>query len=294
MSDALARRPYGWFGSFEAMASTCEVHVAGGDRATAARVLEIAAAEAQRIERKFSRYRSDNIVHQINHSAGEPVEVDEETARLLDYAAQLFALSGGRFDITSGVLREVWRFDGSDRVPSRAAVSALLTRIGWKRVHWLAPNLTLPAGMQIDFGGIGKEYAVDRAAGLVEPLTDACLLNFGGDLRALGPSLGGRSWHVGIESLGDFGAAAAKHLELAFGALATSGDSRRYLLKDGKRYCHILDPTTGWPVEGAPRSVTVAAPTCTHAGMLATLAMLRGRGAETFLDQQGVRFWCLR
>lgn len=292
-STLVASRPYGWFGSFEAMASTCEVHVAGGDRATAQRALEAAAAEALRIEQKFSRYRSDNIVHRINASAGEPVTVDEETARLLDYAAELHALSDGRFDITSGVLREVWRFDGSDRVPSRAAVRALLPRIGWQRVGWHAPTLTLPAGMQIDFGGIGKEYAVDRAAALVEPLSDSCLLNFGGDLRALGPSLGGRPWHVGVEAIGG-GAGAAKHLELERGALATSGDSRRYLIKDGKRYSHILDPTTGWPVEGAPRSVTVAAPTCTHAGMLATLAMLRGRNAETFLSRQGVRFWCLR
>jgi thiamine biosynthesis lipoprotein len=293
VSATLAPRPYGWYGFFEAMASPCEVHVAGGDRATAERILELTASEALRIERKFSRYRDDNVVHRINSAQGAPTEVDAETARLLDYAAELHTLSGGRFDITSGVLREAWRFDGSDRVPTRPAVAALLGRIGWGRVRWQAPTLTLPAGMQIDFGGIGKEYAVDRAAALVEPLTAACLLNFGGDLRALGPSLGDRPWHVGIESVAD-PAAAARHLELRHGALATSGDARRYLLKNGKRYGHILDPRTGWPVEGAPRSITVAAPTCTQAGMLATLAMLRGAKAEAFLDAQGVAYWCLR
>jgi thiamine biosynthesis lipoprotein len=83
-------------------------------------------------------------------------------------------------------------------------------------------------------------------------------------------------------------------VELHRGALATSGDARRYLERDGVRYSHILDPRTGWPVAGAPRSITVAAPTCTEAGMLATFAMLRGPDAESFLDAEGVRYWCIR
>jgi thiamine biosynthesis lipoprotein len=83
-------------------------------------------------------------------------------------------------------------------------------------------------------------------------------------------------------------------INLSCGALATSGDTQRYLLRDGVRYGHILDPTTGWPVENAPRSITVAADTCTQAGMLSTLAMLRGTHAEAFLEEEGVQFWCLR
>jgi thiamine biosynthesis lipoprotein len=119
------------------------------------------------------------------------------------------------------------------------------------------------------------------------------LLNFGGDLLALGPQGGGSPWRVGIESV-TAEATAAKHIELGVGALATSGDARRFLLKDGQRYGHILDAKTGWPVAGAPRSVTVAAATCTEAGMLATLALLQGAEAERFLDAQGVQFWTLR
>jgi len=213
--------------------------------------------------------------------------------RLLDYAAQLFELSDGKFDVTSGVLRRAWRFDGSDRVPSRAAVDALLPLVGWRKVRWRAPELTPLPGMEIDLGGIGKEYAVDRAAALVRPLSARCLLNFGGDLLALGPQAEGRPWRVGVESLHD-STAAARQIELVTGALATSGDARRFLRKDGKRYSHILDPTTGWPVEDAPRSVTVAASTCTQAGMLATLALLRGRDAEAFLAAQGAQYWALR
>jgi thiamine biosynthesis lipoprotein len=275
------------------MASPCEVHLVGGDRSVAQRVLDLVATEAWRVEDKFSRYRPDNVVYEINAADGRSVVVDEETSRLLDYAAELFTLSDGHFDITSGVLRKAWRFDGSDRVPKRATVKALLTRVGWRRIRWQPPQLTLDPGMQIDFGGIGKEYAVDRAAALVRPVWTDCLLNFGGDLLALGPSIGGRPWQVGVEGLSQ-PSLAARQIELERGALATSGDARRYLLKNGKRYGHILDPKTGWPVEGAPRSVTVAAPTCTQAGMLATFAMLRGRDAESFLGAQGVKYWCLR
>jgi thiamine biosynthesis lipoprotein len=275
------------------MASPCEVHLAGAERATAERVLALVAGEAARIEAKYSRYRAGNVVHAINTAAGRPVDVDEETARLLDYAGQLFDLSDGRFDVTSGVLRKAWTFDGSDRVPSRADVEALLTNIGWRKVQWRAPQITLRAGMQLDFGGIGKEYAVDCAAALAAPVWSSCLINFGGDLRALGPGPDGRPWRVGVEALAD-PARADKQIELERGALATSGDARRFLLKNGKRYGHILDPRTGWPVEGAPRSVTVAAPSCTQAGMLATFALLHGAAAEAFLKAQKVRYWCLR
>jgi thiamine biosynthesis lipoprotein len=275
------------------MASPCEVHVAEADRATAERIFTLASNEAARIEAKFSRYRRGNVIDAINTAEGRTVTVDDETARLLDYAEQLFALSDGKFDVTSGVLRRVWRFDGSDRVPSRKAVAALLPIVGWNQVRWQAPHLTLAPGMEIDLGGIGKEYAVDRAAALVRSLSTHCLLNFGGDLLALGPQADGEPWRVGIESVRN-SATAARHIDLSIGALATSGDARRFLLKDGRRYAHILDPTTGWPVAGAPRSITVAADTCTQAGMLATFALLQGEKAEAFLAAQGVQYWALR
>jgi thiamine biosynthesis lipoprotein len=289
----LTPRGLGWLGVFEAMASPCEVHVGEADRELAQRIVTLAAGEAARIEAKFSRYRRGNVIDAINTAGGRAVVVDEETARLLDYAARLHELTGGKFDVTSGVLRRAWRFDGSDRLPSEKAIAALLPIVGWDKVLWRSPQLTLKPGMEIDLGGIGKEYAVDRAAALVRPLSTRCLLNFGGDLLALGPQAGGAPWRVGIESVAA-AATAARFIELSAGALATSGDARRYLLKDGRRYGHILDPTTGWPVVGAPRSVTVAAATCTDAGMLATLALLQGSDAERFLEAQGVQFWALR
>ena len=146
------------------MASPCEVLVDARQRRTALRLLEAAAAETFRIERKFSRYRDDNIVHEIQHSLGRPIQVDDETAALLDFADRCYRLSDGRFDVTSGVLRRVWRFDGSDRLPAPEAVTAIRPFVGWEKVCWTSPTLVVPEGMEIDFGGIGKEYAVDRAA----------------------------------------------------------------------------------------------------------------------------------
>jgi thiamine biosynthesis lipoprotein len=166
-SVTIEQRPNGFMAAaFMAMASYCEVIIQTGDAALALRLGRLAAAEAWRIEDKFSRYRADSAVGRINASAGSPVEVDDETARLLDFAAQCHALSHGLFDITSGVLRRVWRFDGSDRVPDAAAVAAVCELVGFDKLQWRAPWLTLRADMEIDFGGIGKEYAADRALAL--------------------------------------------------------------------------------------------------------------------------------
>ena len=276
------------------MATPCEVRLETEDAALAQVVARVVEVEARRIEQKFSRYRSDNVVGQINSSDGKKIAVDPETAHLLDFAARCFKVSDGLFDITSGVLRRIWRFDGSDRVPTDAQVKSLRSLIGWRKVSWKSPAIILPAGMEIDLGGLAKEYAVDKALGAIREVTPLpALVNFGGDLRVSGPRKYGTRWKVAIESVDKNGQLAGM-LELADGALATSGDARRFLLKDGIRYGHILNPRTGRPVEHAPRSVTVAAATCVEAGMTATLAMLQGKRAEAFLKREGARAWCIR
>jgi thiamine biosynthesis lipoprotein len=275
------------------MGSPCEVLVESGSDSDTGRLGDIAATETWRIEDKFSRYLAGNIVAKINAAAGEPVEVDDETAALLDFSATLHELSEGRFDITSGVLREVWSFDGSERVPSRDAVATMLRRVGWQRVDWQRPTLRLERGMEIDLGGIGKEYAADRVAALLRNASpDGVLVNLGGDIAVARQRADGSPWKVGIESVSTPGTDTM--INLKAGALATSGDARRFLIRDGIRYGHILDPITGWPVINAPRSVTVAADTCTQAGMLSTFAVLKGAAAEEFLAGEGVRHWCRR
>lgn len=291
MTLALKRRGEDWLVRFRAMASPCEVIFDMAEPTQARWLGKLAVNEARRVESKYSRYRDDNIIHEINNSRGQPVVVDEETAGLLDFADHLYRISKGRFDVTSGVLRRRWHFDGSDRVPSRKQVKALLPLVGWHRVDWKKPVITLPEGMELDLGGLGKEYAVDRVVSLLAERTAAAfLVNFGGDLRALGQRRDGREWEVGVERPG-FEGQAALQLRLKVGALATSGDANRFLLKDGVRYPHILNPRTGWPVMKAPRSVTVLADTCTEAGLLATMGLLQGAEAEKFLAAQGGRFW---
>jgi FAD:protein FMN transferase len=293
ISSSITRRGDLWVGSFRCMASPCEVLIECDERDAARELIEIASAEAYRIERKFSRYRDDNIVHRINRG-GERTEVDDETARLLDFAQQCYELSEGKFDITSGILRRAWKFGDDARLPTQSEIEALLGHIGWQKVTWEKPFLTLPAGMEIDFGGIGKEYAVDSALGLVRQASEhAVMVNLGGDCHASGPLAGGRPWMTGIENPNRPGDASAV-IRLRQGALATSGDVFRHIEQNGKRYGHIIDPRSGWPNTASPRSVTVAAATCTEAGVLSTLAMLQGADAEAFLDEQDVKYWCYR
>jgi thiamine biosynthesis lipoprotein len=278
---------------FMAMASPCVVLVDTDDAALGAQVGEIVKAEALRVEAKFSRYRH-SVVTEINEAAGQAVEVDDETADLIGYSMVCHTLSEGFIDITSGALRRVWTFDGSGTVPSEIQVREALQHVGWQRVFWERPILRLEPGMEIDFGGIGKEYAVDRALALAEAHSRApILVNLGGDLRVSGPRRDGTPWYVAIENVDRVGAAVGM-LELKSGALATSGDTHRRVVSAGVRYGHILNPKTGWPISDAPRSVTVHAATCTEAGLLAKLALLRGARAEEFLKLEKVRAWCVR
>lgn len=289
-SVKLEQKENNWYGSFKAMASPCEVIIETPNKEEAERVVNTVAAEAWRIEQKFSRYRDDNITHKINHADGNVIEVDDETARLLDFANQLYQISEGMFDVTSGVLRKAWRFDQSDNIPAQNKIDTLLPTIGWDKVKWHKPRLKLAPNMEIDLGGIGKEYAVDRCALLVRELSDASILiNFGGDLAITQPRKDGNDWTIG--RLSSDSSAPVGVIKLKRGALATSGDAHRYLLKDGKRYCHVLNPKTGWPVEDPPHTVSVAAPTCVEAGMLSTLALLQGSKAEEFLKAQEVPYW---
>ena len=299
MTDTSTLQDHGdyFIGRFQAMASPCELLIETTDRLLAQDCLTLAETEAHRIEHKFSRYRDDNIIYQISHSAGKPVEVDNETAALLDYADQCFQISAGLFDITSGALRKVWRFDGNNTVPSQEQIDAVLPFIGWQKVQWQRRVITLPEAMEIDLGGIGKEYAVDRTTLLLKQKTQTSILvNFGGDLAITHPRKQADGWRVGVADP-DYNTEQKTHKALHFyvlqqGAMTTSGDAHRFILHQGKRYGHILNPTSGWPAANAPKSITVLANTCLEAGILSTLAILKGKQAQEFLDQQQVLYWC--
>lgn len=278
---------------FTAMASPCELLVESQDILLVQHAAKLVAGEAWRIEKKFSRYREDSVLADIHSHQGQAIEVDEETASLLDFATHCFEISDGLFDISSGVLREIWTFKTPISFPATDQIVAYQQRIGWEKVDWSSPLINLPVGMQIDFGGIGKEYAVDRAAMLLsEQLDVSFLINLGGDLFANRAMSGNRPWLTGIEDPNNV-ERAVQALQLRQGALATSGDVRQHFTHSGKRYGHILNPKTAKPVEDSPRSVTVAAAKCTDAGLLSTLAMLHGAEAEAFLKAQELPHWCL-
>jgi FAD:protein FMN transferase len=293
---------------FQAMASPCEIRldqaegvpsvapsVAPSDghagQTTRHAALAQAMAEVQRIEAKYSRYRADSVISQINAGAGLPdaIAVDDETAALLDFAATLHADSEGRFDVSSGVLRRAWDFKGK-ALPSDARLAELQALVGWGQVAWDGRHIRLPrAGMELDFGGIGKEYAADRAASLLQGLGfTQGFVNLGGDIRVLGPRPDGQPWRFGIQHPRRPQALIA-HIDVGQGALATSGDYERFLIHQGQRYGHILDARTGWPVQHW-QSVSVVAPACVAAGALSTIAMLMGEQALDFLRAQGVAF----
>jgi len=274
------------------MACPCEVLLRTDSEGDARQLASLAFDEAQRIERKFSRYREDNIVAAINGSGGRPVTLDPETAQLLRYADSCFALSDGLFDVTSGILRRAWRFDGGEFTPDTAQIESLLLLVGWNHARLDDCTLTLLPGMEIDLGGLGKEYAVDRVCRLLQDASDVgAMVNFGGDIAVVDAADPGEAWVVGLADpespdrpIGD--------IELSRGAITTSGVSYRHCYVNGRRLGHILDPRTGWPVAEPPRSVTVVGDFCMEAGMLTTLAMLQGSEAERFLSGQGVTFHC--
>jgi thiamine biosynthesis lipoprotein len=277
---------------FQAMASPCEVLVDTYDGAVADDVGRAVQAEAARIESKYSRYRQDNIVHQINSSRGKPVLLDEETAHLIDFAFQCFKLSDGLFDITSGILRRIWNFSKFETFPSQEDINACLDVIGLDKVKWNRPYLQLKKGMEIDFGGIAKEYAVDKGLAVAAARTKAAVLvNFGGDLAVnQAPKTG--SWRVAIEEAFK-NQISGSQLALRGGALATSGDTRRFFEYEGRRYSHILNPKTGLPVSNDIASITVYSSTCTMAGVLSTLSHLQD-DPEAFLKSQDVPYWLVR
>jgi FAD:protein FMN transferase len=291
---------------FKAMASHCEVVLAGVSAEEAHRLSALAEAEVLRIEHKYSRYRPASLLSVINrsweralpatvdaHAAGPlsatAVPCDTETLDLLDKAELLYQHSGGLFDITSGVLRRVWNFK-LKQLPEPDALQALLPLINWRAVVREGDTVRLPvAGMELDFGGFGKEYAADRAtACLLEAGVSSGYVNLAGDMHILGPKPDGTPWSIGIRH--------PRHPEqllasipVSAGALATSGDYERYFEKDGQRYCHILNPQTGYPA-CYWQSVSVLAPNTLIAGSFTTIAMLMEEQGLAFLRSSGLSF----
>lgn len=249
--------------------------------------------ECERLDLKYSHYRDDSSIAAIaaDASHGRATQVDDETANLLDFAAELHRQSDGLFDITAGPLTRLWDLQ-SNRIPSQSEIDAARANIGWDRVEWQRPMLRLADGMRFDLGGIVKEYAADRCAQICRDAgVHHGIIDLGGDLALIGAHVNGDAWNVGIRSPRISGQAAAS-IALSHGGLATSGDYERVMIIDGNRYSHIVDPRSGWPVEGLA-SVSVLAESCLVAGAAATMAMLMGNEGTAWLRALGAPFLCI-
>jgi len=239
-------------------------------------IFALAEKEARRLEQKYSRYLEDSVTTKINLSAGTPegIIVDEETAGLLDYAQIAWQQSDGLFDITSGVLRKAWDFK-SNKLPATQDIHKLLAHVGWQKLNWQNPVLTLPEKMEIDFGGVVKEYAADAIAALLRQQgIKHGLVELAGDISIVGSQPDNQPWKIGIRNPHKPTDAIAT-IDIVDGGIASSGNYERYMIIDNKRYCHIINPKTGWPEQGVS-SVSVHASTCLVAGTATTTALLLG------------------
>ena len=277
--------------SFNAMGSYCEIQIYDTSRVNAKRIIRRLSAEVRRLEQKYSRFRRDSLLTAINYSAGEKlgIKIDTETKSLFDHALSCFEQSEGLFDITAGVLNRIWDFE-SGHVPVQSEINQLLPHIGFSKLSWRRSRLIVLAKMEIDFGGIVKEYTADAVAKLARRLgVEHGLVNLGGDFAVIGAQPGQQPWTVGVVDPKQAGSLMAK-IDLMDGGLASSGDYERSFIHEGKRYSHILNPKTGWPCSGL-RAVSVAGNLCTVAGSMATIGMLKEEQAGlAWLQESGLPF----
>ncbi|MFT4764484.1 MAG: thiamine biosynthesis lipoprotein [Oleispira sp.] len=275
--------------NFTAMASPCSFILQGEDAAIQQACIK-AQAEVQRIEQKYSRYLDSSLLQTINKNAGiKSTKIDAETAGLLNYAQLCHQQSDGLFDITSGILRQVWNFK-SNTLPNKKNLKRILPLINWSAVQWDQDQIFLPKkNMEIDFGGFGKEYAADRAAEVFQSLgVQHGLVDLGGDIRVIGDKMDKSGWSIGIRDPQQ-PKQAITQITLHQGAMATSGNYERFMQIDGQHYCHIMKANTGWPANYWA-SVTILAPQCLVAGSLATLTMLAEQKGQQWLEEQEVSF----
>jgi thiamine biosynthesis lipoprotein len=266
--------------AFPALGTTCEVQYAAPAGAGQAAEFERAAVGwVEAFEKKYSRFRPDSLVSRINAAAGRSwVDVDAEMEQLLKLCDTLHFMTRGVLDPTALPLIQLWNWKaGQPRIPPASEIAAARQRVGWTKVQRGPGRIFLPEpGMALDFGGFGKEYAVDIVARMAMDHGIAnVLVDFGHDLRALGTPPGRPAWHIGLEDPRQPGAAWAS-VGLSGQGIASSGDYIRSFTIDGRRYGHIVDPHTGWPVANGCVQATVIAGSCLQAGALSTTAFILG------------------
>ncbi|HMJ88638.1 MAG TPA: FAD:protein FMN transferase [Candidatus Acidoferrum sp.] len=265
--------------TFHAMGTVCRVSLVEPTRDAANAFLDQLLNWVADFEAKYSRFIESSLVCRINAAAGKHrVELDEEAERLFSLAGEMSFFSRGAFDPTALPLIRLWNWKANPPVvPSDEAIQAARELVGWNKVERSPGRIFLPrSGMCVDLGGIGKEYAVDMAIAMAAQHGLAhVLVDFGQDVRAMGCPPGRPAWHVGLEDPKAPGSSWGS-VAVTNQAVATSGDYLRHFVHEGKRYGHIIDPRTGYPVSNGCLTVSVIAPSCTIAGILTTTAFILG------------------
>jgi FAD:protein FMN transferase len=265
--------------TFHAMGTRCRVSLVEPSRAAAQNYLEELLNWVSDFEAKYSRFLDGSLIGRINAAAGQHwVEIDADAERLFAMCGELHFFTRGAFDPTALPLIRLWNWKANPPVvPSAETIRSASELVGWNKVQRRAGAIFLPrADMCLDLGGIGKEYAVDMAVALAEQHgVKNLLVDFGQDIRVLGTPPGRPAWHIGLEDPKNPGTCWGS-VAVRGEAVASSGDYLRHFIHEGRRYGHIIDPRTGWPVSNGCLSVSVVAPTCTIAGILTTTAFILG------------------
>jgi thiamine biosynthesis lipoprotein len=266
--------------SFPALGTNCEVQYAAPRGDAQALAFERAVTGwVNAFEAKYSRFRADSLLSRINAAAGRDwVAVDAETEALFKLCDTLHFMTQGVLDPTALPLIRLWNYRAEQpRLPSDDEVEAARRLVGWRKVQRAPGKVFLPEpGMALDFGGFGKEYAVDLAAQIAgEHGIASALVDFGHDLRAVGRPPDRPAWHIGLEDPRRPGATAGSIAVIGKG-VASSGDYIRRVVIEGRRYGHIVDPRNGRPVANGCLQATVVTGSCLQAGVLSTTAFVLG------------------
>lgn len=262
------------------MGSVFEISLVGTDSASLEYQIQLVIDEIERIENLISEWRPNTQISEVNRNAGiRPVKVDREVFELTRRAISYSILSDGAFDISVAALDKIWRFDGNmDELPSDAAVQNSVTKVGFEKIELdsIASTIFLKqSGMKIGFGSIGKAYAADRGRHILQEMgVKGGLINASGDIALWGKPPEKKSWSIGISDP-EKPYKITRKLRMKEGAVATSGNYQKYVMFNGVRYSHIMDPRTGYPATELA-SVTVIGPMAEFANALSTSVMVLG------------------
>lgn len=260
-----------------ALGTVVEITIKGDDSVNIKRGFEAAFAEIERIDRVFTDYNDSSAVGQINITKPGDIATSPEVARLIKRSLELSIATGGAFDITVGGLIHLWGFKNETmHIPDVDSLERVRSVVGWKNLTIVDESVVRKkTDLKIDLGGIAKGYAVDRAWEVLDRMgIESFLINAGGEIRCKGDG-----WTAGIQDPTDPG-----QVKVVIApndkAVATSGDYQNYFEVDGTRYCHIFDPSTGFPAEKVA-SVTVLADDVATADALATALFVAGLEKST-------------